>query len=39
MINDININDINIKQKIKIKVLATRIKYRNEKIQIVGTII
>lgn len=39
MINDININDINIKQKIKIQVLATRIKYRNEKIQIVGKII
>ena len=41
MINesDFNINDINIKQNIKIKVLGSRIKYRNEKIQIVGTII
>ena len=34
-----NISDINIKQKIKIKINATRIKFNADKIQIVGTII
>ena len=34
-----NINDINIEQKLQIEILGTRIKYRNEKIQVVGKII
>ena len=37
--NNININDINIGQKLNIEILGSRIKYRNEKIQIVGKII
>ena len=36
---NININDINIEQKLQIEILGTRIKYRNEKIQVVGKII
>jgi len=41
MINEshINFNDINIKQLLKIEVLDLRIKYRNNKIQVVGKII
>ena len=35
----LNINDINIEQKLQIEILGTRIKYRNEKIQVVGKII
>ena len=37
--NNININDINIGQKLNIEILGSRIKYRNEKIQIVGKIV
>ena len=35
----LNINDINIEHKLQIEILGTRIKYRNEKIQVVGKII
>jgi DNA-directed RNA polymerase subunit E'/Rpb7 len=34
-----NINDYNIKQKIKIKVNATRNKYKSDKIQLIGEIV
>ena len=37
--DQININDINIGQKLNIEIIGTRIKYRNEKIQIVGRIV
>jgi DNA-directed RNA polymerase subunit E'/Rpb7 len=36
---NIKLNDINIEQKLKIEILGTRIKFRNEKIQIVGKIV
>lgn len=36
---NVKLNDINIEQKLKIEILGTRIKFRNEKIQIVGKII
>ena len=35
----LKINDINVEQKLQIEILGTRIKYRNEKIQVVGKII
>lgn len=34
-----DINNYNIKQKIKIKVIASRTKYKSDKIQIIGTIV
>ena len=37
--DQININDINIGQKLNIEIIGTRIKYRNEKIQVVGKIV
>ena len=41
IINDtnINLNDINLQDKLNIEILGHRIKYRNEKIQVVGKII
>ena len=36
---ELNINDINVEQKLNIEILGSRIKFRNEKIQIVGKII
>ena len=35
----LNLNDINLEQKLQIEILGTRIKYRNEKIQVVGKIL
>lgn len=37
--NNINTNDINVNQKLNIEILGSRIKYRNEKIQLVGRIV
>ena len=37
--SDLNINDINIGQKINVEILGHRIKYRNEKVQVVGKIV
>jgi DNA-directed RNA polymerase subunit E'/Rpb7 len=37
--SELNLNDINTGQKINIEILGYRIKYRNEKIQIVGKIL
>ena len=39
MITNYNINDINIGQKLKVEILGFRIKFRNEKIQVVCKII
>ena len=36
---DLNLNDITIGRKIDIEILGYRIKYRNEKVQIVGKIL
>jgi len=36
---DIKLNNINLQDKLKIEILGHRIKYRNEKIQVVGKII
>ena len=38
-INSYNINDINIGQKLKVEVLGSRIKFRNDKIQVVCKIL
>mgnify|MGYP003388671790 FL=1 len=39
MITNYNINDINIGQKLKVEILGFRIKFRNEKIQVVCKIV
>ena len=39
MITNYDINDINIGQKLKVEIMGFRIKYRNEKIQVVCKII
>ena len=36
---DIKLNNINLQDKLNIEILGHRIKYRNEKIQVVGKII
>ena len=37
--SDLNLNDITIGRKLDIEILGHRIKYRNEKVQIVGKIL
>ena len=38
-INNYNVNDINIGQKLKVEILGYRIKFRNDKIQVISKIV